>query len=133
MPEFLLPQKYWQNTGSESGHEQNPSPDPAGKLVPGLFKEIKALDSCAVTLSRISTLLTFCFAILKEALNFSQIIILILFLLIGFKIPYLTLLGIKKKGLPYLEKLLLAIQKITCCQNQNPFTSFKFSIKKPFI
>lgn len=50
MPEFLFPQKYWQNTGSEFGHEQNPSPDPTGKLVPGLFKEINAVDSCAVTL-----------------------------------------------------------------------------------
>lgn len=65
MPEFLLPQKYWQNTGSKFGHKQNRSPDPTEKLVPGLFKEMNALDSCAVTPARISTIFTFYFAILK--------------------------------------------------------------------
>lgn len=70
MPEFSLPQRYWQNTGSKFGHEWNQSPDPTEKLVPDLFKEINTLDSCTVTLSRISTVFTFCFAILKEALKF---------------------------------------------------------------
>lgn len=70
MPEFLLPQKYWQNTGSKFGHEQNQSPDPTEKLVPGLFKEINTLDSCAYSGRSYSTIFTLCFAILKEALKF---------------------------------------------------------------
>lgn len=70
MPEFLLPQKYWRNTGSKFGHEQNPSPDPTEKLVPGLFKEINALDRAYSGKSYSKTIFTLCFAILKEALKF---------------------------------------------------------------
>lgn len=53
MPEPLLPQKYWQNTGAKFGHEWNQSPDPNEKPVAGLFKEINALHSFAAHLYRI--------------------------------------------------------------------------------
>lgn len=71
-PELLLPQKCWQNTGSKFGHEQNQSPAPTGKLVPGLFKEINVLHTFAAILSRISTVFTFCLAILKTYFNITS-------------------------------------------------------------